>query len=269
MTRRTRVPGPIAATTTTQREMPTKWKRFFLNTATLVDGASNLTINSADERGTWSDITRTAQNDKDPKDSECYYHIPTNPLTGESLVWGENWTIQIHGVVNQWGSTNGYNQSMIVFVCNDTANDSAGDFFFGAGPMNSNGTKIFATRIFENDASSVITYGNQQLSATGWTTDFRFQVTLENTNDNGMKHSTVEYRDSDNTPQSGGNADLKGYTYSSGVGEFQAGDADPVNLGIYWPGTNSSSPANDLTNLQFKLYYTVSVTRDPVISVPL
>ena len=238
----------------------------FLGDATSVDNGENVVINS-EGAGAWTDISKNAQNQKEPGSSHVFYVIPKNPHTGNDLTWGDEWQITVHIVCNQWSSVNGYLQSLIAFVCNDTANSSAGDHFFGGGITNNNGTKIQATRIYENDASTALTFNSSQLVSSGWTTAFRQVTTMENTLDRGLKTMTVEYRDSDNTTESGGNSDLKGYNVGSGLTAFQAGATDAVNLGVYFPGT-STTASNHLTNMQIKIYYMVAVRdADPVAAL--
>jgi len=268
--RRTRTPGPVdTGHLATSVPTNTPWRRMFLGNATAVHpgGGATVTINS-ESAGGWTDITQAAINKKKPS-TECsaYFYALTNPDTGAPLQWAEQFTIYVHLVVNQWGSTNGYRQNIMAIFCNSTALSTSDHKLFGEGIHNLNNTRIKTTRIYSGDSSGAPTFTSSQLASSGWTTAFRAQITAENSLDRGLKFCTIEYRDSDNTVDQGGFDDLEGVDYGSGVTAYQFGASDVVYLGLYWPGTNSSG-ANALTNFQFKAYYAiVALAADPVAAV--
>ena len=269
---RSRVPGKFnkqfAPPVEKRSKKPAGWKRFYLNSATRVDpsGGANLTINS-ESSGAYTDVTRDAVNKKKPcTENSAFFYTLRNPDNNNVLKWGDEWTVHVHLVTNQYsdGSSggNGRGQSLCAVVTNSTALDSSDHHYFGCGTYNLDDTKIRVVLTLSGDRSNAPTLTTKNLSNSGFTQQSRHLITLANTKALGMKNAWIEYRDFDNTTENGGVSDINGYDYDDSA--LACAASDTVYLCLFFPGINSSS-AMHLTNHQFKAYFKVTMRdADPV-----
>ncbi len=272
---RSRIPGKynkqFAPPVEKRANKPAGWKRFYLNSATRVDpsGGANLTINS-ESSGAYTDVSRDAINKKKPcTENSAFFYTLRNPDNDNVLKWGDEWTVHVHLVTNQYSDStaggNGRGQSLCAVVANSTDLDGSDHHYFGCGTYNLDDDDIKVIRTLNANCSGAPTFTTRTLATSGFTQQSRHVITLENTKALGMKCAWIEYRDFDNSIQSGGIDDIDGFDYSGST--LACAASDTVYLCLFFPGINSSSSMH-LTNHQFKAYFKVTMRdADPVTAL--
>ena len=273
---RSRIPGSISNQFLPPAEKRTTtaegWKRFYLGSAAAVHpgGGATLTLNS-ESHGNWTDITQPAHNKKKPcTEVSAYFYTLRDPVTNNTVKWGDEWTINVHIVTNQYsdtGTSTGRGQSCAALVTNSIVCDGTDHHYLGAGTYNLDDDDIKVVRTYSSNCAGAPVFTTRQLRNSGFTQQSRHLITMENSLHVGPKLVMIEYRDYDNTVEQGGADDIDGYFYDNFGTPFACAPSDPAYLCIYFPGLNSTS-SMALTNHQFKAYFKVSLRdSDPVVSL--
>ena len=273
---RSRIPGGVKNQYLPPSEKRTAradgWRRFYIGNATAVhpSGGATLTLNS-ESRGSWTDITQPAHNKKKPcTEVSAYFYALKHPITGTNLKWGDEWTVNVHMVHNQYsdtGTSNGRGQSCIALMTNSIVCDGSDHHYFGAGTYNFDDDDIKIARTYSSNCAASPVFNTRVIRSSGYTQQSRHVITIENSLHIGPKMVAIEYRDFDNTIEQGGADDIDGYFYDEFGTPFACGAAETAYLCVYFPGLNSTSTMA-LTNHQFKLYFKVSVRdADPVAAL--
>lgn len=265
---RSRIPGGIknqfAPPAEKRAQQSTGWSRFYLNSATRVDpsGGANLTINS-EAPGAYTDVTRNALNAKKPcTEVSAFFYTLRHPDTNDILTWRDEWQVTIHIVMNQYsdtGTSSGRGQSLCALMTNSIICDGSDHHYFGCGTYNLDEDDIKIIRTYSGDCSGAPNMQTRIIKNSGFTQQSRHVISLENSRAMGVKGNWIEYRNFDNSVESGGRDDIDGYDYSTTT--FVCAATDIAYLCLYLPGINSTSSMH-LTNMQFKAYFQVTI-RDP------
>lgn len=242
------------------------WTRYLLNegtTKTDPGGGATVTVNSESEAG-WTDISQSAQNQKQPVNLTNWSLALTKADGSTAITYADQFIIQAQIVVNQFtapsGLRTGAGQTPVVYVSNASVPSTSSHYYYGEGlGYTSNGTNIKLARIYATNASNNPGFTTQQIKSSGWQNNFRVNLTISNTVQRGPYLALAEYRQFDNTAKQTGWDDIHGLNNGSGQTPMYFGASDQVYLNLYFPGLNSSSSNFDLVNMQFKLYYHVTV----------
>jgi len=242
------------------------WSRYLLNSGTTKTdpgGGATVTVN-AESGGGWTDISQSAQNEKQPVNLTNWSLGLTKSDGSTPITFSDLFIIQAQIVVNQFtdttGSRTGAGQTPCVYVSNASVPSTSAHYYYGEGlGYTSNGTNIKIARVYATNAANAPGFTTQQIKNSSWSNNYRVNLTISNTVQRGPYLALAEYRQFNNTALQTGWDDIEGLNHGSGQTAVYFGASDQVYLNLYFPGLNSSSSNFDLTNMQFKLYYNVTV----------